>query len=144
MQINFDVKNVSGIFGRLNMQIIPSSLENNPTCQESIVVDETAFSLIEKFFLDEGEAYAHWGNTYINSNKVKLIISELRLFYNFIEKSNKISSEDVKLIFEEDTEIFISNFLDLKNDALEMIFKVINFLEKIIDKKIDGITVIGV
>ncbi len=33
------------------MQIIPSSIENNMNYLNSIVIGETAFSLIERFFL---------------------------------------------------------------------------------------------
>lgn len=50
-KINFKVKKYDGLFGGLYMQIIPSSIENNMNYLNSIVIGETAFSLIERFFL---------------------------------------------------------------------------------------------
>ncbi|MFW2014732.1 hypothetical protein [Acinetobacter bereziniae] len=48
---NFEVKKYDGLCGGLCMQIIPSSIENNMNYLNSIVIGETAFSLIERFFL---------------------------------------------------------------------------------------------
>lgn len=50
-KINFEVKKYDGLCGGLCMQIIPSSIENNMNYLDSIVIGETAFSLIERFFL---------------------------------------------------------------------------------------------
>ena len=41
----------NGYSSGLTMQIIPLDAERNPHFENSIVVDELAFSLIEKFFL---------------------------------------------------------------------------------------------
>ncbi|MFT0693411.1 hypothetical protein ACDX34_04665 [Acinetobacter bereziniae] len=49
-KINFKVKKYDGLCGGLCMQIIPSSIENNMNYLNSIVIGETAFSLIERFF----------------------------------------------------------------------------------------------
>ena len=49
-KINFKVIKSDGLCAGLCMQIIPSSIENNRNYLNSIVIGETAFSLIERFF----------------------------------------------------------------------------------------------
>ncbi|QHH96413.1 hypothetical protein [Acinetobacter dispersus] len=144
MNIDFEVKYYSGLFGSLNMQIIPSSLQDNPNCLNSIVIDEIAFSLVEGFFVNCENTYAHWGNTYIELGGVEVIMAKLHDFYDFLKEKKTISNLDVKLIFKEETEFFLSNFFSLKKDALNMVMTIIGFLENIIKKRINGITVIGV
>lgn len=46
MEIDFNVKSVSGLIGSLNIQIIPSDLNENGSCLNSIVINEVAFSLV--------------------------------------------------------------------------------------------------
>lgn len=144
MKIDFNVKYFSGLYGSLNIQIIPSTLIDNPGFLNSIVIDEIAFSLVEKIFMKNEHKYAHWGNTYIESKKIENILDELCVFYNFLKSKEQISNQDVKLIFEEETNFFISNYSLLKKDSLDMILKVINFLENIKVNNIDGITIVGV
>lgn len=48
MQINFDVKFISGLVGSLNIQVIPMDLDRNENCIDSIVVDEIAFSEVDQ------------------------------------------------------------------------------------------------
>ena len=50
-KINFKVIKSDGLCAGLCMQIIPSSIENNRNYLNSIVIGETAFSLIERFFV---------------------------------------------------------------------------------------------
>ncbi|AYA04484.1 hypothetical protein BEN74_17945 [Acinetobacter sp. WCHAc010034] len=142
MEIDFKVKSVSGLIGSLNIQIIPTDLNRNASCLNSIVINEVAFSLVENFFNRNKEEYFHWGNTYISSETIGGIVKDLYYFHSFIAKSNKFD-RTLKLIFSEETEFFDENFLSLKPKVLIMISEIINFLENIENQK-DGITVLGV
>jgi hypothetical protein len=142
MEIDFKVKSVSGLIGSLNIQIIPSNLNRNASCLNSIVINEVAFSLVEHFFNRNKEEYFHWGNTYICSKTIGDILKDLYYFHSFIAKSNK-SDRTLKLIFREETEFFEENFLIFKPKVLNMISEIINFLEDIKSQE-DGITVIGI
>jgi len=53
-------------------------------------------------------------------------------------------NDDIRLIFNESKLNFIENFELYKNYAIEMIDQIVNFLKKILENKVDGITVIGV
>lgn len=142
MEIDFKVKSVSGLVGSLNIQIIPSDLNKNGSCLNSIVINEVAFSLVEHFFNRNKVKYFHWGNTYIGSETIGDIVKDLYYFHSFIAKSNK-SDKTLKLIFREETKFFEEKFLILKPEVLKMISEIINFLEDIENQK-DGITVLGV
>lgn len=52
-------------------------------------------------------------------------------------------NDDIHLIFNESKLDFIENFLSYKNDAIEMMNQIINFLKNNLENKLDGITVIG-
>lgn len=64
-KINFEVKKYDGLCGGLCMQIIPSSIENNLNYLNSIVIGETAFSLIERFFFLRVKMNGHIGEIFI-------------------------------------------------------------------------------
>ncbi|MBJ8424121.1 hypothetical protein KTJ16_20840 [Acinetobacter bereziniae] len=53
-------------------------------------------------------------------------------------------NDDIRLIFNESKLDFIENFQSYKNDAIEMMNQIINFLKNNLENKLDGITVIGV
>ncbi|PTV45795.1 hypothetical protein DBL02_09145 [Acinetobacter oleivorans] len=142
MKINFDVKFVSGLVGSLNIQIIPLDLKRNNDCVDSIAIDEVAFSLVENLFNRNKEKFFHWGITFISSEKLKDIIKDLYKIYSLI---NQLDTYDktLKLIFEEETELFANNFSLFKPQALKMIIEITKFLEKA-ENKYDGITLIGI
>ncbi|MGF2881819.1 hypothetical protein VSN93_17450 [Acinetobacter johnsonii] len=142
MEIDFNVKSVSGLIGSLNIQIIPSDLNKNGSCLNSIVINEVAFSLVEHFFNRNKVEYFHWGNTYIGSETIGDIVKDLYYFHSFIAQRNK-SDKTLKLIFREETKFFEENFLIFKPKVLNMISEIINFLKDNENQK-DGITVIGI
>ena len=142
MEIDFKVKSVSGLVGSLNIQIIPSDLNKNGSCLNSIAINEVAFSLVEHFFNRNKVKYFHWGNTFIVSETIGDIVKDLYYFHSFIAKSNKFD-KTLQLIFREETKFFEEKFLILKPEVLKMISEIINFLEDIENQK-DGITVLGV
>jgi len=142
MEIDFKVKSVSGLVGSLNIQIIPSDLNKNESCLNSIAINEVAFSLVEHFFNRNKVKYFHWGNTFIVSETIGDIVKDLYYFHSFIAKSNKFD-KTLQLIFREETKFFEEKFLILKPEVLKMISEIINFLEDIENQK-DGITVLGV
>ena len=113
MEIDFNVKSVSGLIGSLNIQIIPSDLNKNGSCLNSIVINEVAFSLVEHLFNRNKVKYFHWGNTYIGYETIGDIVKDLYYFHSFIAKSNK-SEKTLKLIFREETKFFEENFLIFK------------------------------
>ena len=53
-------------------------------------------------------------------------------------------NDDIQFIFNESKLNFIENFESYKNDAIEMMDQIVNFLKNILENKVDGITVIGV
>ncbi|ATZ65831.1 hypothetical protein BSR55_14640 [Acinetobacter bereziniae] len=127
------------------MQIIPSSIENNMNYLNSIVIGETAFSLIERFFFKGEDKWAHWRNIYLDSKKVEMIIARLEVYRMYLNSKAVINeNDDIHLIFNESKLDFIENFLSYKNDAIEMMNQIINFLKNNLENKLDGITVIGV
>ncbi|MFH4159106.1 hypothetical protein [Acinetobacter bereziniae] len=144
-KINFEVKKYDGFCGGLCMQIIPSSIENNMNYLNSIVIGETAFSLIERFFFKGEDKWAHWRNIYLDSKKVEMIIARLEVYRMYLNSKAVINeNDDIHLIFNESKLDFIENFLSYKNDAIEMMNQIINFLKNNLENKLDGITVIGV
>jgi hypothetical protein len=142
MKINFEVKFVSGLVGSLNIQVIPLDLNRNKDCIDSIVIDEIAFSLVENLFNRDKEDFFHWGNTFINSEKIKDIIKDLNQLYSFINQSNTYD-DSLKLIFKKETELFARKFNFFKPQALNMIIEITKFLEKA-ENEYDGITVLGI
>lgn len=143
--INFKVKKNDGLCGGLCMQIIPSSIENNRSYLNSIVIGETAFSLIERFFFEDEDKWAHWRDIYLDSKKVEVIIGRLEAYRMYLDSKTVINeNDDIRLIFNETKLNFIENFELYKNYAIEMIDQIVNFLKKNLENKVDGITVIGV
>jgi len=142
MKINFDVKVVSGLVGSLNIQIIPLDLNRNKDCIDSIVIDEIAFSLVENVFNRDKEKFFHWGATFINQEKIRDIIKDLYRLHSFINQLDKYEKA-LKLIFEEETELFATQFNFFKPQALNMIIEITKFLEKA-ENEYDGITVLGI
>ncbi|HCD61176.1 MAG TPA: hypothetical protein DEQ53_03280 [Acinetobacter nosocomialis] len=142
MKINFDVKVVSGLVGSLNIQIIPLDLNRNKDCIDSIVIDEIAFSLVENIFNRDKEKFFHWGATFINQEKIRDIIKDVYRLHSFINQLDKYDKA-LKLIFEEETELFANHFIFFKPQALNMIIEITKFLEKA-ENEYDGITVLGV
>ena len=131
--------------GGLCMQIIPSSIENNRSYLNSIVIGETAFSLIERFFFEDEDKWAHWRDIYLDSKKVEVIIGRLEAYRMYLDSKTVINeNDDIRLIFNESKLNFIENFELYKNYAIEMIDQIVNFLKKNLENKVDGITVIGV
>ncbi|WP_419820225.1 hypothetical protein [Acinetobacter sp.] len=127
------------------MQIIPSSIENNRSYLNSIVIGETAFSLIERFFFEDEDKWAHWRDIYLDSKKVEVIIGRLEAYRMYLDSKTVINeNDDIRLIFNESKLNFIENFELYKNYAIEMIDQIVNFLKKNLENKVDGITVIGV
>ena len=84
-EIDFRLKPTSKIVGGLNFQIIPCFDSETEDLENSLVVDEIAFSLIEDIFFGELEG-AHWGKT-------KFGIEKLDEFYNkLIDFSGEIEN----------------------------------------------------
>lgn len=50
MNFSFSIKEYDGLHSGLYMQITPGRSNNNPDYLNSIVIDEAAFALIERFF----------------------------------------------------------------------------------------------
>ncbi|WP_336034645.1 hypothetical protein [Acinetobacter bereziniae] len=144
-KINFKVKKYDGLCGGLCMQIIHSSIENNMNYLNSIVIGEIAFSLIERFFFKGEDEWAHWRDIYLDSKKVEVIIGRLEVYRAYLDSKTVINeNDDIRLIFNESKLDFIENFQSYKNDAIEMMNQIINFLKNNLENKLDGITVIGV
>ena len=82
--MNFEViQHSNGYYPSLNIQIIPLDLEQNSNLENSIVIDELAFSLVERFFFDNEFPYAHWGTTFFNSEKIIIIIEKLKNYQSY-------------------------------------------------------------
>jgi len=144
-KINFKVIKSDGLCAGLCMQIIPSSIENNRNYLNSIVIGETAFSLIERFFFEGEDKWAHWRDIYLDSKKVEVIIARLEAYRMYLDTKTVINENDnIQFIFNESKLNFIENFESYKNDAIEMMAQIVNFLKNILENKVDGITVIGV
>ncbi|MCL6237952.1 MULTISPECIES: hypothetical protein [Acinetobacter] len=146
MKINFEViQYSSGYYSGLNIQIIPFNLDQNPNLQNSIVIDELAFSLIEKFFFEHESPWSHWGPTYVYPEKITTIIERLNHYKNYLNEKKFLTYKDnVQLLFKKETKNFRKKFPKYKTKVITMINQVIGFLKNIQINKIDGITVIGV
>lgn len=146
MKISFEVIPYSnGIYSGLNIQIIPYDLQRNPNCHNSIVIDELAFSLIERLFLENENPWSHWGYTYLDTEKTIIVLKKLSNYKMYLSSKNYLNyKDDVKLLYKRDTKIFKKKFPKYKNEVLTMIDQLIAFLTKILEKDINGITVIGV
>lgn len=146
MRPSFKVKPYSnGYYSGLAMQIIPLDLKRNPRLENSIVIGELSFSLIERFFFENEDPWSHWEHTYLNPHKITLIIEKLNNYKNYLnEKKFLTYKDDVRLLFKKETKIFKKKFPKYKVQVLTMIDEIIEFLENILINKIDGITVIGV
>lgn len=146
MKISFEVIPYSnGIYSGLNIQILPYDLQRNPNCHNSIVIDELAFSLIERLFLENENSWSHWGYTYLDSEKTIIVLKKLSNYKMYLSTKNYLNyKDDVKLLYKRDTKIFKKKFPKYKNEVLTMIDQLIAFLTKILEKDINGITVIGV
>lgn len=135
----------NGYSSGLTMQIIPLDAERNPHFENSIVIDELAFSLIEKFFLENEDPWSHWSKTYLNPQKITLIIEKLNNYKYYLNEKNFLTyKDDVRLLFKKDTKNFRKKFPKYKIKVITMIEQIIEFLENILINKIDGVTVIGV
>lgn len=89
MQINFEVIQYSdGYYSGLNIQIIPFKHEQNLNLQNSIVIDELAFSLIGKFFFEHGSPWSHWGQLMFILKKNTIIIDRLNHYKNDLNEKN--------------------------------------------------------
>ncbi len=74
-----------------------------------------------------------------------MIIARLEVYRMYLDSKAVINeNDDIHLIFNESKLDFIENFLSYKNDAIEMMNQIINFLKNNLENKLDGITVIGV
>jgi len=74
-----------------------------------------------------------------------VIIGRLEAYRMYLDSKTVINeNDDIRLIFNESKLNFIENFELYKNYAIEMIDQIVNFLKKILENKVDGITVIGV
>lgn len=74
-----------------------------------------------------------------------MIIGRLEAYRMYLDSKTVINeNDDIRLIFNESKLNFIENFELYKNYAIEMIDQIVNFLKKILENKVDGITVIGV
>ncbi len=74
-----------------------------------------------------------------------MIIARLEVYRMYLNSKAVINeNDDIHLIFNESKLDFIENFLSYKNDAIEMMNQIINFLKNNLENKLDGITVIGV
>lgn len=146
MKISFKVISYSnGVYSGLNIQIIPYDLQRNPNCHNSIVIDELAFSLIEQLFLENESRWAHWSSTYLNTQKTILILKKLNEYKSYLNSKKYLTyRDDVRLLFKQETKIFKKKFPKYKNEVLTMIDQLILFLTNILEKEIDGITMIGV
>ena len=110
-KINFKVIKSDGLCAGLCMQIIPSSIENNRNYLNSIVIGETAFSLIERFFFEGEDKWAHWRDIYLDSKKVEVIIARLEAYRMYLDTKTAINENDnIQLIFNESKLNFIENF----------------------------------
>ncbi|BCX73185.1 hypothetical protein TOL5_13850 [Acinetobacter sp. Tol 5] len=74
-----------------------------------------------------------------------MIIGRLEVYRAYLDSKTVINeNDDIRLIFNESKLDFIENFQSYKNDAIEMMNQIINFLKNNLENKLDGITVIGV
>ncbi len=72
-----------------------------------------------------------------------MIIARLEVYRMYLNSKAVINeNDDIHLIFNESKLDFIENFLSYKNDAIEMMNQIINFLKNNLENKLDGITVI--
>ncbi|MCY1161596.1 hypothetical protein D9M71_13920 [compost metagenome] len=146
MQMNFEViQHSNGYYPSLNIQIIPLDLEQNSNLENSIVINELAFSLVERFFFDNEVPYAHWGTTFFNSEKIIIIIEKLKNYQSYLNsKKNLTYKDDIQLLFKKETKLFRKKFPRYKAKIINMIDQIIHYLEYIQNSKINGITIIGI
>ncbi|ONG37018.1 hypothetical protein BKE30_15495 [Alkanindiges hydrocarboniclasticus] len=144
MKVDFTVKEKDGFQTGLFFQIAPFDEATNPNFEKSIVIHEEAFSLIERFWFEDEHPYAHWGNTYLNLAKMKIIKERLQKFKEKILDSTFLPSQHIHLMFKGITKEVVENFESYKNEILKLLSIVIKFLEINIQDKADGISVYGV
>lgn len=142
MNFSFSIKEHDGLHSGLYMQITPGRSDNNPDYLNSIVIDETAFALIERFFLKAEGQFAHWGITYLNRNKTIAIRHSLEEYRTYLLSKDKLMLKDeVMMLSTQALETFIHNFKEYKADAIAMLDAIISFLNNVIEEDIDGVTV---
>lgn len=144
MKVDFTVKEKNGFQTGSFFQIAPFDEVTNPDFEKSIVMHEEAFSLIKRFWFEGEHPYAHWGTTYLNLAKMKLIKERLQEFREKILDPNFLPSQHIHLMFKDITKEVVENFESYKNEILKLLSIVIKFLEKNIQDEVDGISVYGV
>ncbi|WP_026471116.1 hypothetical protein [Alkanindiges illinoisensis] len=144
MKVDFTVKEKDGFQIGSFFQIAPFDEVTNPDFEKSIVMHEEAFSLIKRFWFEGEHPYAHWGTTYLNLAKMKVIKERLQEFRGKILEASFLPAQHIHLMFKDITKEVVENFESYKSEILKLLSIVIKFLEINIQDQVDGISVYGV